>query len=145
MPSESKPGREPRHEEVLTLAEAAMHLRVQEKELADLADRNGVPARKVGGEWRFLKKALDDWLRYPGPLYHEGWMAHPRWLMESPFAEELVYLLEQRLLQKLKQAAPQLPRPGSKEAVLKYFGVFKDEDDLEERLAAARKLREASG
>jgi excisionase family DNA binding protein len=143
--SESQSGRPPRNEEVLTLAEAAAHLRVPEAELADLADRNGVPARKVGSEWRFLKKALDDWLRYPGPMHREGWMVHPRWLMESPFAEELLYLLEERLLHKLKQTANPSPKPGSKQAVLKHFGVFKDDDDLEDRLADARKRREAGG
>jgi hypothetical protein len=46
--SESQSGRGLRHEEVLTLAEAAAHLRVPEAELAELADRDGVPARKVG-------------------------------------------------------------------------------------------------
>ena len=34
---------------------------------------------------------------------------------------------------------------GGKEAVLKHFGVFRDDNDLEERLADARARREAGG
>jgi excisionase family DNA binding protein len=143
--SESQSGSEVRREEVLTLAEAAAYLRVSEEELAGLADRDGVPSRKVGGEWRFLKKALDDWLRFPGRYPRDYWKFSPHWLLESPFADELLYLLEERLLQRLKQAAPAAPRPGSKQAFLRHFGIFCEDTDLEERLADALRRREAGG
>jgi excisionase family DNA binding protein len=143
--SESQSGYDPRPEEVLTLAEAAAHLRVPEAELAQLATDGGVPARKIGGEWRFLRKGLEDWLRYPGHPHREGWMVHPRWLMESPFAEELLFLLEERLLRKLKPLAPPSPKPGSKQAVLKHFGILRDDADVEERLADAKARRKAGG
>ncbi len=135
--------RDPRHQDVLTLAEAAAYLRVPEDELAELAERNGVPARKVGGEWRFLRKGLNNWL--VSRMHPEGdaWLFAERWLMESPFAEQLLLLLEERLLHKLKQTAPATAKPGSKQAVLQHFGAFKDEDDLEEKLSSARKRREA--
>ncbi len=51
--------------EVLTLAEAAEYMRVSESEINDLIRQQGLPARKIGNEWRFLKAALQDWLRSP--------------------------------------------------------------------------------
>jgi excisionase family DNA binding protein len=47
---------------VLTLTEAAEFLRVSDKALADKAREGEVPARQIGGEWRFLRRALVDWL-----------------------------------------------------------------------------------
>ena len=47
---------------VLTLTEAAGFLRVSDKALADKAMAGEVPARQIGGEWRFLHQALVDWL-----------------------------------------------------------------------------------
>jgi excisionase family DNA binding protein len=49
--------------EVFTLSEAAAYLRVSEKVLRQLAEEAAVPGRKLGKEWRFLKSALQDWLR----------------------------------------------------------------------------------
>ena len=49
--------------EVLTLSEAAAYLRVPEAEVLRLAERQELPSRLVGAEWRFLKSALADWLR----------------------------------------------------------------------------------
>jgi uncharacterized protein (DUF433 family) len=37
------------------------------------------------------------------------------------------------------------PEPGSKEAVLRHFGVFRDDGDLEEQLAQLREQRKAAG
>ncbi len=143
--SESQSGRDPWQEEVLTLTEAAAHLRVPEAELAELADRNGVPGRKVGGEWRFLRKGLNNWLVSRGHAHCDACQLAQHWLMESPFAEELLLVLEERLLHNLKHTAPPAPKPGSKHAVLQYFGAFQDENDLEGKLTAARKRREAGG
>ena len=56
--------------EVLTLEEAAAFLRVPEASLTALAVKNAVPAQEIAGEWRFLRRALVDWLRY-GSLYRE--------------------------------------------------------------------------
>ena len=47
---------------VLTLTEAAAFLRVNDKALAEKAAAGEVPARQIGGEWRFLRQALVDWL-----------------------------------------------------------------------------------
>jgi hypothetical protein len=48
-------------------------------------------------------------------------------------------------LSKIPTTDPPAAKPGSKEAVLKHFGVFKDDADMEEQLAILRAIREASG
>ena len=96
-------------ERVLTLTEAAAFLRVTEAALADKAAAGEIPAQQIGGEWRFLQRALVDWLHAAASV--NG----------APRAE-----------------------PGSKEAILKVIGIFKDDDDLEATLAELRAMREAS-
>ena len=51
--------------EVLTLAEAAEYLRLGESDVLRLIREQRLPGRSVGNEWRFLKAALQDWLRMP--------------------------------------------------------------------------------
>ena len=51
---------------VLTLTEAAAFLRVNEAALADKAAAGEVPAQQIGSEWRFLQRALVDWLYAAG-------------------------------------------------------------------------------
>src|SRR5689334_24481781 len=48
--------------EVLTLAEAAAFLRVDEASLEADANADRVPGRRVGGEWRFHRAGLVHWL-----------------------------------------------------------------------------------
>ncbi len=48
--------------EVLTLAETAAFLRVSENEIVRLASLRQLPARKIGGQWRFSRRALLGWL-----------------------------------------------------------------------------------
>jgi excisionase family DNA binding protein len=134
---------DPRFDDILTLADAAAYLRVPEDAVLKLASDGMIPAQRIGGEWRFSRKALNDWVRYGGQQRRNGWLFPPDFFLESPFVEELLDLLEQRLLGKVKAETP--PKPGSKEAVLKHLGVFKDDDDLEERLADLRARREAMG
>ena len=102
--------------EVLTLAEVAAYLRVSEEAVRELIETQALPARRIGDEWRFLKRAVAKWLRL-GP--------HDPRRGTFPATEG--------------RAAP----PGSKEAVLRYFGVFKDDADLEEQLATIRAQRGA--
>jgi excisionase family DNA binding protein len=133
--------------EVLTLHEAASFLRVSVDALTELAERHALPARKIADEWRFSRRALEDWLRFPGLHPEDYWRVHPRWLLESPFAEEFLMILEKRLLVHLKhlEAVESSPKPGSKQAVLNRFGLIRDDDDLEEQLEKVRKWREAGG
>ncbi len=54
-------------EEVLTLAEAAAYLRLSETDVVQLVHTQDLPGRLAAGQWRFLKSAIDDWLRVPLP------------------------------------------------------------------------------
>jgi excisionase family DNA binding protein len=49
--------------EVLTLAETARFLRVSTTKVRKLAEAGKLPAQKIDDDWRFLKSALEEWLR----------------------------------------------------------------------------------
>jgi len=49
--------------EVLNSEEAARFLRMHVKTALRLARQGKIPGCKVGGEWRFLRSELTDWLR----------------------------------------------------------------------------------
>ena len=49
--------------EVLTLEEVADYLRVSVEVVERQASQGQVPGRKIEDSWRFLKSAIDDWLR----------------------------------------------------------------------------------
>jgi excisionase family DNA binding protein len=49
--------------EVMTLGETARFLRVPKKAVEELVAGGKIPARQVNGEWRFLKAAVEEWLR----------------------------------------------------------------------------------
>ena len=48
---------------VLTLAEAAQFLRVHPVTLRKRAVAWGVPHKRFGSEWRFLRDEIESWLR----------------------------------------------------------------------------------
>jgi excisionase family DNA binding protein len=127
---------ERQQDDVLTLAEAASYLRVPEEELLRLAEQREAPALRIGGEWRFLKRALMHWLAF-GPRFLRD---YPPWFIDHPLLDELLYTLEKRLLQR---AGTGKPERGSKEAVRKHVGVFKGESDLDEVLASLSSFRAA--
>jgi excisionase family DNA binding protein len=52
----------PTAQDVLTLAQAAELLQVDEKSLAELAEKGDLPGRRIGEDWRFARQALLDWL-----------------------------------------------------------------------------------
>jgi excisionase family DNA binding protein len=52
--------------DVLTLAEAAEMLRIDEQTVAKAAERGELPGRKLGGEWRFARSAVLRWLAGAG-------------------------------------------------------------------------------
>lgn len=124
-------------EDVLTLAEAASYLRVPEGELLRLAECHDVPAQRVGEEWRFLKRALGQWLTY-GPRFFRGPHDYPFWRLDHPVIEELVFLIEKRLRHRLDDAKPE---PGSRRAVGKHVGSLKGEGDLDEALSKLAAIR----
>jgi excisionase family DNA binding protein len=49
--------------DVLTLEEASGYLRLSIETVANLAVKGNIPGRKIENDWRFLKSAIDDWLR----------------------------------------------------------------------------------
>ena len=50
------------YDEVLTLGEAAAYLKLAERTVHRMIQREEIPCAKVGGQWRFMKSVLDDWL-----------------------------------------------------------------------------------
>jgi excisionase family DNA binding protein len=80
---------------VLTLAEAAAYLRVGEAEIVQAVRDQGLPARQIGPDWRFLKSALQDWLRSP-PRRNRGLLAHLGAVRNDPYLEELLQEVYQR-------------------------------------------------
>lgn len=50
------------HDEVLTLGEAATYLKLAERTVHRMISRREIPCAKVGGQWRFMRSVLDDWL-----------------------------------------------------------------------------------
>jgi excisionase family DNA binding protein len=49
--------------DVLTLEEAADYLRLPEETIERQAAQGQIPGRRIEDTWRFLKAAIDDWLR----------------------------------------------------------------------------------
>ncbi len=87
--------------EVLTLAETAAYLRVTENEVSRLVRDQGLAGRKLGDEWRFLKNAVQDWLRAP-PSKKEGLLMQIGAFADDP---ELGAMLEEIHKQRGRQEA----------------------------------------
>jgi excisionase family DNA binding protein len=49
--------------DVLTLKEAADYLRLPEETVERQAAQGQIPGRRIEDTWRFLRAAIDDWLR----------------------------------------------------------------------------------
>lgn len=49
--------------QVLTIEEVADYLRLPEEVVLQEALHRHLPGRKIADTWRFLKDAIDDWLR----------------------------------------------------------------------------------
>ena len=49
--------------QVLTIEEVANYLRLPEEIVLQEATQGHLPGRKIADTWRFLKDAIDDWLR----------------------------------------------------------------------------------
>jgi len=53
--------------EVMTIAELAVYLKVSRSTLYKLAQSGKVPGQKVGRHWRFHKNTIDTWLGPKAP------------------------------------------------------------------------------
>jgi excisionase family DNA binding protein len=81
--------------EVLTLAEAAAYLRVGEATILQAVHEQGLPARQLGADWRFLKSALQDWLGLC-PRKNQSLLAHLGGVRDDPYLEEMLTEIYQR-------------------------------------------------
>ena len=88
--------------DVFTLAELANYLRVTPVEVEQLVTQQKLPGRRVGSDWRFLKSAIDDWLRKPEPDF---WTSQWGALRDDPTLEAF-----------LRETARQRGRPMSEDA-----------------------------
>ncbi|AFY44313.1 helix-turn-helix domain-containing protein [Nostoc sp. PCC 7107] len=50
--------------DILTLEETSAYLRLPIETVVHQATLGNIPGRKIEDDWRFLKVAIDDWLRY---------------------------------------------------------------------------------
>lgn len=49
--------------DVLTLEETASYLRMPTETIERVATRGHLPGRRIEDSWRFLREAIDEWLR----------------------------------------------------------------------------------
>jgi len=50
-------------DDVLTIEELAAYLKIPKSTLYKLVREGKIPSQKVGRHWRFLKGAIDEWLK----------------------------------------------------------------------------------
>lgn len=94
-PSRSSPPNGP-PSDVLTLSEAAAYLRLSATDVVRLVDEQGLPARQLGSEWRFLKAAIQVWLSAPLPKGQEqGIWAAAGTLQDDPYLEDMLKEIEE--------------------------------------------------
>ena len=83
--------------QVLTLEEVAAYLRLPSETIARQAAQGQIPGRKIEDAWRFLKAAIDEWLRsHDGRilmLRHAGALADDETL---PELRNSIYRLRER-------------------------------------------------
>ena len=53
------------HDEVLTVDELAVYLKVSKSTLYKLLSEGKVPGQKVGKHWRFSRSSIAEWLKEP--------------------------------------------------------------------------------
>ena len=58
-------------DEILTLPEVAQLLKVAEKTVYSMAQKGQLPAFKVGGQWRFKRADLDQWIEQQKAASHD--------------------------------------------------------------------------
>lgn len=69
-------------EEILTIDEVAKYLKLKPQTVYKWAQEGQIPATKLGKEWRFRKRILDDWLDSSIVLSKGGF----EWLLQSSMA-----------------------------------------------------------
>jgi excisionase family DNA binding protein len=81
--------------DVLTLNEAANYLRLSEADVVHLVNDQGLPARRVGNDWRFLKRAIEAWLSTPASKREpQGIWAAAGALKDDPYLDGMLREIE---------------------------------------------------
>lgn len=81
--------------DVLTLGEAAAYLRFSEADVQRLVEEQGLPARRLGNEWRFFKGAIQEWLSAPvRPSQPQGIWAAAGALKDDPYLDAMLQEIE---------------------------------------------------
>jgi excisionase family DNA binding protein len=52
------------NDQILTLEELATYLKIPKSTLYKLVQEGRIPGQKLGKQWRFAKKAIDQWLEH---------------------------------------------------------------------------------
>lgn len=92
--------------DVLTLAQAAAYLQLPEDAVRAEAEAGRLPARAVGGQWRFVRGAVADWLRTGTPdarSYKERILALAGSWKDDPTADAVIEHIERRRKQDNKR------------------------------------------
>lgn len=55
---------------MMTVKEVAKYLRLSEATIYKLAKSNKIPVVRIGHNWRFHRKAVDDWMKIETPAEH---------------------------------------------------------------------------
>ena len=61
-----------KRDEILTLPEVAELLKVAEKTVYSMAQKRQLPAFKVGGQWRFKRVDIDQWIEQRKAASRDG-------------------------------------------------------------------------
>jgi PTS system nitrogen regulatory IIA component len=96
--------------DTMDLTQLAAYLSRDRRELTKLADRGGIPGRKVGGEWRFAKAEIHHWISTRLHEYDEAELT----ALESSASGDIV------IAALLSEACMAVPfRAGTKGSVLR--------------------------
>jgi excisionase family DNA binding protein len=77
--------------DVMNLDEAAAYLRVTPEDVLSAVRLEKMPGKQVGQEWRFLKSAVNEWLRTPHKLSgKEALLAFAGAWENDPHIEEML-------------------------------------------------------
>ena len=69
-------------DEILTVSEVAVLLKVAEKTVYTMAQKSELPCFKVRGQWRFRRQDLDSWMA--SQVKHPGMSEHPATNPKTP-------------------------------------------------------------
>jgi PTS system nitrogen regulatory IIA component len=112
-------------EDILTLEEVSRYLKLSQKTVLRMVHSGKIPCAKVGGQWRFVRAVIDDWLLAKMKVVPKNDLVR---LIEADAGAVLLSRLLRPELIELNI------RPGSKHAVLGQLvrplvaaGIVKDE------------------